>query len=227
MIMKSTLDLENPSVVKVVLDGQDDFAGLCKTISREDYVRLISRKSDGEPVRTHIPRLPQGTLDLEWGDEKNYSLSVYVPADVRPTSYLKESNSQMLPFPNLIFYFEVHQGMIVDSRVFATRDSYRAVGKDTKLCHFPYGNVYPEGAICWGSNQGVQNVQNGIKGIEKVIGIFFNGIMNNDLYNSSKTKLKKNSLEELLSDMVEKDSFPSDILAESCSYAKLGLCGEP
>ena len=212
LLMSSTIDLDNPDTVKVQIDGQGELASLCKTICRDDFIRLLSRKDDGV-VKTRIPRLPQGTVDVAWANKDNYSISIFVPAEKRPTAYMREENSHLLPYPNLLFYFEVGQGVMLTSRVFAVRDNYWAIGEDTELCYFPYGNVYSDGKICWGSNDSIANLKDGVKGLERVIGVFFNGIMNNDLYSRDKTRYQKDSLERLLSDMVLLDSFPAEMLS--------------
>jgi hypothetical protein len=53
---------------------------------------------------------------------------------------------------------------------------------DTTACltHFPYGNVHPNGAICWGTIR-----HDGIASLATFLDLFFNSGFNADLYNGN------------------------------------------
>lgn len=201
---------------------------LVKTISKDDFVKLINTREEDEKEERRkkaeenklvslkrLPKLPEGTVDVEWYDAENFFVSVLVPGQLRPTSYMDSDSERLIPFPNLIFTFRVNRRAMYMSRCFAVKEKRaRNVTDETELYAFPYGNVYDDGHICWGTT-GIERVirEKGIEGIEYAIETFFNATMNNDLYQKEYTT-KKVSLEQLLYEMAEKDTFPSSILVK-------------
>lgn len=210
--LTAVIDLINPGFVDCTLDtGTSKNLFVKKTVSVDDFKTLLDKGAAGNDM-TLMPRFPEGMIDLSWYNESNYVVTVFVPAQVRPTAYLKEENVQTLPFPSLVFSFTAGKGMMTSSRVFAVKDARkRSIDNDTELFKFPYGNVHFDGKICWGNNQGINRLH-GIKSLENVIETFFNSIMNSDLYSESTTR-RKVSLEMLLSEMASVEVFPNDILA--------------
>ena len=54
-------------------------------------------------------------------------------------------------FPDLAFLFKVREGMVSASFCFALkRDESGMIGPASRLCYYPFGNVYDNGKICWG-----------------------------------------------------------------------------
>jgi hypothetical protein len=219
------VDLFKPDVAKVkVKSGTTQYQ---KTIKVEDLVCILKGCKE-EPMKIEkMPRAPQGMVDLWYGQDTDFRVSIFVPGDLRPTAYLSAKNEKMLPYPNLLFMFKVEGGNISRSSVFAVKVSRaRALQDDTKLYKFPYGNVWGDsGSICWGSNSGAVRHKS-LSDMEGVIATFFNAVMNNDLYkpgglNGGGTVTLNCSLEELLSKMSQEDVFPDKILMEAgVTYSK-------
>ena len=217
-IMNSTINFEKSSQIVRVEYTDSNAMSFAKEISLEDYVKLLSKTRDGVE-KTIIPRLPEGTVYLEWGDAFNYNIAVAVNAMVHPTAFMSSENVAMLPFPGLIFLFKVERGILTNSRCFAIQALPRAVTPETEIYMFPYGNVYDDGKLCWGSNFDISHVES-VASLETVVETFFNATMNRDLFKEQhlnedalkKKKRKNYGLEDLLSDMVERGSFDNHLL---------------
>lgn len=225
--LMAELDTDDLSMVKVTFTHNKK--SMIKTISKEDFIKLMkTREEEAEEKRLAeeeaknlfelklMPRFPEGTVDVQWYDKDNFFVSVLVPGQVRPTSYMNKEMERLIPFPSLLFGFRISKRALIHSACFAVKETRaRNISKSTELYRFPYGNVYQDGRICWGSTGIARDIyDNGMSAIPFAIETFFNATMNNDLYHDDVTK-KKVSLELLLFELEEKDIFPSSILVKS------------
>ena len=217
MKMIAEIDLEDMDLVECTLyaDCISKKMKTKKTISLSDFKEMLSETKIEAIELRKMPRFPQGMIDLNWYDDHNYEVTVFVPEQVHPTAYLKEGNERFLPFPNLVFFFKVEKGAMVNSNVYAVKEKRaRNIVDETTLYQFPYGNVWGNGKICWGSNSGIFQLK-AISDLENSVATFFNATMNSDLYNREWTTKKFESLEELLNEMAGKDRFPSEMLSST------------
>ena len=217
-ILKAEVDLLRPELAKVkVVAGKMSYS---KTVKVKDLIAILNGCKEESVKVEKMPRTPQGMVDLWYGQDTDFTVTIFVPRDLRPTAYLKEKNERMIPYPNLLFMFRVASGNIADSKVFAVKvPRARAVTDDTELYRFPYGNVWCDGKICWGSNTNVVR-HKGLNDMEEVVAAFFNAIMNNDLYSGGGLHgggnvTLKLSLEELLDRMAKEDVFPDKLLVST------------
>ena len=202
------ISLDDFQTVDVKLIGGDGSEFL-KTITLKEYIKILKAEKENWE---DIPRLPMGTVRTQWKNEKYYRTLVFVPGDVRPTIFL--GKPLLVPFPNLGFYFEINNGSLSKSCVYSLKEGFYEITDESKLYHFPYGNVYTsDGHICWGGNR-IPSIKEPLQ-LEKVIRLFFDAPMNTDLYSQGISNKKKVPLEEFLTEMVDKDSFESKLLQEN------------
>lgn len=118
-------------------------------------------------------------------DGSKYFVIIEVPASKRPTLLRDRQNNQILsqdvPIPNLVFGFYVEGEMLRTSYCFSTQMG--VTGLDTPLYHFPLGNVFDDGRICWG-NADVSLLRTMFE-ISQLPHIFFEAPFNGDLYNNA------------------------------------------
>lgn len=88
------------------------------------------------------------------------------------------------------------------------------LGPASRLCYYPFGNVYDNGKICWGNT--VFPKMTSIKDAEKLIQAFFDAETNNDLYQNriaEHPEFKEQS--GLLETLKEMEVFPQKWLKEN------------
>lgn len=217
--LTAEVDLLRPELAKVkVTAGKMSYS---KTVKVQTLIDILNGCKKESVKVEKMPRTPQGMIDLWYGQDTDFTVTIFVPRDLRPTAYLKEGNERMIPYPNLLFVFKVAGGNIADSKVFAVKvPRARAITDDTELYRFPYGNVWTDGGkICWGGNASVVR-HKGLSDMEEVVAAFFNATMNNDLYNEHGLRGGGNvtlelSLEELLDKMAKEDVFPDKLLVST------------
>ncbi len=204
------ISLEDIQIVDVTLVDEDG-CKISKRLSLSEYIQVLSEQSD---VWTEIPKVPKGTVKLNWRDKENYRIAVFIPKDVRPTIFLKRGEPLMIPYPNLIFYFEMKNGTVSKSLCFAVKDSFESITDTTKLYNYPFGNVSTSGSICWGGNfLGI--LKGNPQELEKRISLFFDAATNTDLYEQGVSCKKSIPLEELYNELNGKEFFDEELLQES------------
>lgn len=141
----------------------------------------------------------------------------YLPSERRVMYYQTTENPYLFEFPALIFYMETRKDKVDASaiRIFAVKEkSLNEIGSDTKLYHYPFGNVYTEGRICWGSTQ-LPEVQS-FNDFKKIILTFFGGVTNDDLFSRTGKVCKEIACQrELLEFLVKEDKFPKQLLVDT------------
>lgn len=116
----------------------------------------------------------------------------------------------LIPYPNLLFYFNCKNGKLKDSKVFSIKDE--TYSDKTILYNYPFSNVYESGDICWGDS--IFPKLSTMKDLENVVNIFLSSSNNNDLYSKLKTNLNL-SLDKLLTQLDSENTFPTNILTPS------------
>lgn len=127
------------------------------------------------------PLLPKGTVGFKADhDLSKFAAAILVCAERRRIVYFNDVFE--VPHPDLIFFFKVKNRKVLDSRVFAVKSEL--IEKDAELCCFPFGNVYSDGTICWGSNT-LPDIDKPLK-LEQLPYLFFDSPYNGDLYRGEK-----------------------------------------
>lgn len=141
----------------------------------------------------------------------------YLPAERRVMRYQTTETPYVFEFPGLVFYMETRKNKVDVSamRIFAVKEKTLAeIGSDTKLYHYPFGNVYSDGRICWGSTQ--MPMIESFNDLKKIILTFFGSVTNDDLFHKNE-KIKKEIAcqRELLEFLVKEDEFPNELLVDT------------
>lgn len=141
----------------------------------------------------------------------------YLPSERRVMYYQTTENPYLFEFPALIFYMETRKDKMDTSmmRIYAVKEkTLSEIGSDTKLYHYPFGNVYAEGRICWGSTQ-LPEIKS-FNDFKKVILTFFGGVTNDDLFRTLGRFHKKITCQrELLEFLVKEEKFPDELLVDT------------
>lgn len=117
-----------------------------KTIAVSDLIAELSRDLE---ITTGV--LPGGTRFYS-GTKSVYRIGIQVPAKVRTADFNLHDVGPMkvtVPFPEMLFVFSIREKRISDSTLFAC---IPPIGRPhDRLYFFPFGNVYEDGRVCWGS----------------------------------------------------------------------------
>jgi len=169
-------------VVDITIEEENKLTEKRK-ISFLDFRAILETSSHVEDV-VRIGALPQGYVDgsCSRSDRSTYRVFIEVPAQVRAMQYYDKNI--MVPYPTLLFVLIVNSGRLIESFCYAVAE--QKVSGKSLLYHYPYGNVYQTGKICWGNNF-IGRIQD-IKSSERVIELFFGSETNNDLWASCDEK---------------------------------------
>jgi len=127
-----------------------------------------------KPDASRLGQLPDGYVDALYVDSENFKVCIEVPAGIRNITYY--GDVFFIPFPALLFRLTVSKGKIVSSKVVAELNGY---------CYcYPFGNVYTDGRICWGSTALPKITC--LSDVNQVIQLFFGSETNNDLYSAGR-----------------------------------------
>lgn len=177
----------------------------CKKIPMAEFLSLLQNSAVmGQVMR--IGRLPQGYYDGALSPAENtFKMAVSIPAAVRPIQYF--DTVYVVPFPALMFIFCVATGRINVSEVVALDTDVPQ--EDSIVYHYPFGNVYNDGKICWG-NIALPSISNPLE-LPKAVSAFFASETNNDLYEIVDGRQQRQLLEELSN----ADTFPKRYLRKN------------
>ena len=130
-----------------------------------------------------------------------------LPASMQIMQY--ENTQYDVCVPSLVFSFHVDKGRLEKTRVFVLKDD-KPTGNSV-LYRYPFGNVYDDGRVCWGSNVFPDILE--IKRLEMVMTLFIQSPCNSDLYQSEKCiGVKGVPLRELFEQLHNKQDFPEEYL---------------
>lgn len=200
MKITSVID-SNKSLVSVVIE--ENGTEIRKSILFREYQKACVSVDAGSGVQ-RVGKLPEGFID-GGVDGTNFEAIIKVPGGKRPFKYLE--TEYFIPFPDMVFHFVAQKG-----RVTATETWF--ADENGVLYHYPYGNVYVNGAICWGGN--LLPSIGCLKDFEKLVTLFYSASTNNDLYQNVETKIGGRKVEltqrELLELVSKEETFPKKLL---------------
>ncbi len=179
-VMTAKIIENEPCVVHIQIaktqDGVEEV--ITKKVSVEDYIKIINSSIIGDSKK-RIGKLPIGYYDGKISSN-GYSVIISMPAGICPLSYY--NTTFLIPFPRLVFYFKVEEGRIFESYVYASVDE--ELTDESVLYHYPFGNVYQCGSICWGGNCFGGECDK-MSSLNSVISLFYTSPTNDDLWKSS------------------------------------------
>ena len=201
-----TIEEETPDFASVRVS--EDSKGCLKRIPIKSLVNLLS---EGDEVALSHCGVPLNCLDMAFSGAGMFEVVQYVPADKFLVRYMDKK--YYIPFPTLVFQIRVEQKKVVKTRVFSAMDTVPT--KNSVLYHFPFGNVYYDGKICWGGNRLPEYEWPSDVNIPA---LFLSAPTNNDLWSTERCTVGKDC-EPLLSKIYEyltkKEIFPSKWLVNT------------
>ena len=207
-----------PNIVSVTLEHNNG-GTLVKKICLKDFFQIFNSAISEETIKTDFSALrwngiPDGLVDIAYQDNKNFMILLQVPAEIFIVEYC--GNKYSIPFPSLLFSIKVINGKATETNVFAVKDV--KASKNTVLYHFPFGNVYDNGKICWGGNS-LPAINSPLESTI-IPRLFYSAPTNSDLWNAEKRlDVSIVKCEPVLSKIYEalhnKKTFPLDALMVS------------
>lgn len=212
---------------------------LIKIVLEEDNIKTEA-KSGGKRVARNINvedfrNAFAGNLVLRTGimspgiryyskkGDKEY-IVVECPPKVRQTRCKRYKEGTInLPMPPTVFFFVITNGKLTSSKCFCIKKPIGESGQ--KLYHFPFGNTYNSGKICWGHSRKSFKGNLSLSNIASLIDIFFSSGFNNDLESRLTTEAWKkigvyNSAVATVRYFDGKKDFPVKFLLETGSNTK-------
>ncbi len=204
MVIVSVIDSESTDVVVRI---EDKGTEVLKTISFQEYRNACNNVMlNGERV-PRIGQLPHGFFNGGSLDGVQEAI-IRIPKGKRPIHYM--GKEFIIPFPDVVFHFVTEQGKPKTTKVWFADDK-------GVLYHYPFGNVYDDGRICWGANV-LPHIAD-LKEMERLVSIFFDATTNNDLYKSPCVTLDGKEVQLNQRDYIEYvsrlDAFPIEWLREA------------
>lgn len=203
MLVKAIISSENTNIVETeVTKGNGEIERKC--VSLESYIAALKNCTEKEEEFIHLGQLPYGYVDskISISELSTFSVVVQLPKDIRPIMYYE--GVYQVPFPSLFMYFNVIESKVVESKCFA------AVGDETKLYHYPFGNVHSNGKICWG-NMNLPKVQT-LEEVNVLVSMFLSSDTNDDLFSTNQVGMTQRALIEEIKVLKE---FPVEKLRVS------------
>lgn len=178
-----------------------------KRITLDSFLRAVSDSITEEQQFRNIGTLPYGYITgaISATATKECKVTLQLPAETRPVLYYNKAYT--VPFPSIVFYLEAgKKGNIVNSLCYAAT---APITPNTPLYHYPFGNVYDTGAICWG-NIGLPTIS-ALKDFEQLLTLFFSAETNDDLWKSYDSGAK--TQREMLEKLSKMEKFPDEWLS--------------
>lgn len=214
--------MEHNDELSIKINGGSDEASVVLTdkngVKKHKIVvidDLISQLTSSFKLSTGI--LPKNTRFFS-GSLSNYIIGIEEPSRVRRFACKHGdimTTDIRVPFPTCLFAFSINGGRLNGSKVFATSGSSILKDTDPLFC-FPFGNVYEDGRICWGSNRiPPANTPLAVTGI---INLFYDAPFNGDLFDIAGVRYPNSDVynfHTLIGYMNGKDSFPYSLLQKT------------
>lgn len=210
----ATSDAETMAKVRMEFSFSDGSA-VQRTVTMADFLRAMCTIEAEQERRIEIGQIPRGFYDgvLVQNKEKSFDVLMTVSTHLG-VIYLFGVPKQVI-FPDLLFLFQVRGGNVSSSFCFALKSmDQEGIGPNSRLCHYPFGNVYDDGKICWGNT--LLPSLDSMKDTESLIQAFFDAETNNDLYQNRIMEHPEFTEQSgLLEALKEMDTFPKEWLIET------------
>jgi len=146
--------------------------------------------------------LPHNTLFFQ-GTGVKYSVGIKAPGRIK--RFIYRDKSYNIPLPDCLFIINVDNTYIQNSYLYSTI----SFNSSSRLYHFPFGNVYDDGRICWGYNQLPRITDK--QQLDGVVITFFDSPYNGDLY-TTRYNGEGLFLPQLLNKLKKLKQFPNQLL---------------
>lgn len=123
-----------------------------KTVTMADFIRAMSTIEAEQERCVAIGPVPKGFYDGTLIQNKEQSFDVLITVSEHLGVIYLFGVPKQVVFPDLVFLFQVREGKLSTSFCFALKqDASGMIGPASRLCYYPFGNVYDDGKICWGN----------------------------------------------------------------------------
>lgn len=175
--LTTDIHIENGSSIADVTVHYE--GGRVESYSVKDMDFLTAFQKCYKPDASILGQMPDGYVDALYVNDENFKVCIEVPAGIRNITYY--GDVFFVPFPALLFRLTVREGKVVASKVVAELNG---------SCYcYPFGNVYTDGRICWGST--VLPPITCLQDVNQIIQLFFGSETNNDLYSAGRNVANK------------------------------------
>ena len=187
-----------------------------KSVAVEDFIAAIQKDM---VLRTGIQS--RGVREFLISGNRMV-IALEVPPRIRDIKFHdKNTDSNFnykIPFPALVFIFEMQNKVLSQSWCFAAKEPLWKPSIDLFL--FPYGNVHPDGKICWGSGNDNGRQEYTAANVSSLVDKFIKAPFNTDLsqgvFVAPSAKIK--TTHQLMESLNGTFEFPFDILKTISSY---------
>lgn len=193
----------------------DDKIQASKYVDIDELLAALNKSVVKEKQAYYMGKLPQNYYDGCIRRDKSGNLDadiiLTVPGVKMRTVY--ENSEYMIPYPSLLFCFQIHNNGIVKTQLYAIKGIHWT--DKTVLYNYPFGNVSTSmHTVCWGSNS-LPEIKE-LRQLDAVCSLFYNCPCNNDYFSAERsTKLKYTNVRGLFEKIMNNENFPEEILVES------------
>lgn len=202
---KAIIEISAEGYYMTLKDGAQEST---KAIEYDDLTEMFSRNFIETPI------LPAGTIYYAKKDGSEVILFQDSPKirQVLQSSY--GTSRHTIPTPNTIFGLGFRNSVLTTSLVGTT--VMPAFSLETTLKDYPFGNIYNDGRVCWGSAE-IGHIDSIVQ-VNDVISEFYNASFNGDLFRSPNGE----SLRSYIESLEGQQFFPSQDLRSHPNYNTLG-----
>ncbi len=210
--METLWDRRGQMLFKVQLEQTDKVE--VKTLDYASFISLMSGSASNE-MYISLGKIPSGYVDADFAGQDTFKVFLQSPAQKRLMIF--DKGHYWIPFPGCLFFLDIYHGSLKELFLYTFTDA--EIREDTKLYHYPFGNVSETGRVCMG-NIYFHDMVFGDAG--KVVEAFFLGKTSSDYYNSRNVG-SDYTLLQLIHKLEGKKVFPKRWLAgyTGMTYAML------
>ncbi len=174
----------------IITINHTDGTSVRKTVSIQEFKNAMDAASSDIPKGNLLGPLPEGYLESRYSSPGNFCVWTALPAKLRTILYY--GKAYHVPFPPLLFFFEAEKANVTKSSLYAFHGQ---AAQGAALYHYPFGNVYHNGRICWGNIKLPRIMK--LKEVECLIEAFFSSDTNDDLFHNVHHKTQRELLHSL------------------------------
>lgn len=217
--MSTTIELLDEGVLINYVDASG--ASIGKLVDPEDFGLALARQT-----RLDTGLLPPNTRYYSRTDSREI-LVFELPPVIKTLTFTPAQQFQV-PLPRLVFILDIAVNSTVKSLVntFVFSLKLPLLEPATMLYRFPFGNVYGDGHICWGSVRipPYKSLISFSAVSELMLSSVFNGDLDRDRYHAftdEENNISVSTGARLMRYLNGKNDFPVDILVEENSFEEL------
>lgn len=190
-----------------------------KAVSYSDFIRCFHEAGIERKSWRRIGPLPDGFYDgvIDGSTDESFKVVLAVPKRQHIMNYY--GDSFIIPYPDMVFFLEVNDRQLHKSLVVALDIGKSGeITNDALVCKYPFGNVYGNFGICWGSN--ILPEVPTLKDTTIIVERFLSSETNMDLYQAPTEYPEFQNQRGLIEALVKLDEFPAVFLNQTSMKLK-------